>query len=854
VTDDSTSIPEMPRRDQFATVEEFQESFAEWQAAATQAEEAGEHAAWQQLEAWRIDHMDASESWDRVAAGARQSAGLGLPVVVLPGLDDQNSCCCTNPRWRQDPRGSCPSPGRHPDFGYRARAEYDPPFAAALFPPDTKIVDTETAPVSGVGAVLFAGEYIEIDVDRHGTDGFATLARLEEQLGDLPATLTVGTPRDGEHRIYIDPRRDDPELYFRAGAVDTGIDLVGNGQVTPMPPTRTPAGSYVMLDGRVPARLPHSWVEFLRREPPPVRVAGQRGEIPESALPRLRSWIISAVASEADRLAQVTSGRNVALNLAAFRLGQIAAAAEDYGFPESLPEDVAYGHLMGACDANRYIAEKSLARAAATFRSGWNGGLREPRQDLPASLFDPRPSRTRDDFGLSDRLVDQEGHRIRWVEQMDKWLIYNGGRWGPERVRVVQGLARDVIERIPLEAAPEELALALNEQDGDGDDRGRGDLLRWAMKQRSAASITRMLNVAKGEPELQASTDDFDGDPWLFNCADSVIDLRSGQKLAHDPDQLMMLQSPIRYDPAARAPQWVTFLERTQPDPEMRAYLQRVIGYSLTGLIIEQAVFLHHGLGANGKSVCMEVLSHILGDYAQVVPVATLIRKKMDGGIPNDVARMRGRRFLQTAETASGQQMDEEIVKSLTGGEKVTARFMRAEFFDFKPTGKIHLATNHLPQLSNAESIWRRLHLVPWSVVIPQEERDRELSGRLMREEAEGILNWCVQGTLLWQEAGGLRMPETAHSALAEYREDQDTLGQFINSSLREDPDAWISNADLYQAYQIWASMAGHSPLSQKRLNQDLKERGYVVRRAGHEGSRGFAGITLSNRVPGPTA
>ena len=319
------------------------------------------------------------------------------------------------------------------------------------------------------------------------------------------------------------------------------------------------------------------------------------------------------------------------------------------------------------------------------------------------------------------------------------------------------------------------------------------------------------------------------------------IDLRTGELTPHDPRALAMLQSPIAYDPAAKAPRFYKFLERCLPDPEIRSYLQKATGYSLSGSMAEQAMFIHHGPGANGKSVYLVLASMLAGDYSQVVPRETLLAKGSTPEHPTSVARMRGRRFLQASETGVGRRLDEETVKGLTGGEQQTARFMGANFFDFTPTGKIHLVTNHLPRLTDAESIWRRLHLIAWTQTLPIAERDpRYLQPSFWIEEGEapGILAWAVQGAVRWQEEG-LDIPASMRQDLDEYRSDQDILGEFISLRLEKDEAAFAATSDIYGAYQSWAFNNGiKNTLTAQDLGRALKERRFMTHRTGK--ARGF--------------
>ena len=250
---------------------------------------AGQHAAFvtderrrarqreAELETWKVTVGEPTwRRWEEVRAAAVRDAEMGLPVVPLWGLDEAGMCACTNARWAQYPKASCTAAGKHPAKGYQEAASCDPARVAQMFEPDTKIIEGCPAPVPGVGIVLDRGGCIELDDDpRNGGD--KSLAELEKRLGPLPPTLTVGTPRGGKHRIYLDPRRRNPELYFKAGEAAPGGDLVTDGQATPMPPTVTVHGEYVLPDDRPPGELPGSWADYLAKEPPRIRPARSGG-------------------------------------------------------------------------------------------------------------------------------------------------------------------------------------------------------------------------------------------------------------------------------------------------------------------------------------------------------------------------------------------------------------------------------------------------------------------------------------------------------------------------------------------------------------------------------------------------
>ncbi len=256
---------------------------------------------------------------------------------------------------------------------------------------------------------------------------------------------------------------------------------------------------------------------------------------------------------------------------------------------------------------------------------------------------------------------------------------------------------------------------------------------------------------------------------------------------------------------------------------DLIAYLQRAFGYSLTGLIWEQILLFLHGIGANGKSVFLEILIALLGEYAVSTIIETIIVKQR--GIPNDVARLAGARVVAVSETAEGQRLNESLVKDLTGGDTVTARFLHREFFDFRPEFKLWIRGNHHPQIRGTDDgIWRRIHLIPFTVQIREGERDKGLTDKL-REELPGILAWAVKGCLEWQRTG-LRAPVEVLNAVQGYRKEMDTLGTFLDERCVIGNEFSITAKELYAAYTEWCKTAGEHQASQKRFGMALTERG----------------------------
>jgi putative DNA primase/helicase len=321
-----------------------------------------------------------------------------------------------------------------------------------------------------------------------------------------------------------------------------------------------------------------------------------------------------------------------------------------------------------------------------------------------------------------------------------------------------------------------------------------------------------MIALAQFQPGIAITPDDLDNDIWLLNVHNGTINLKTGQLRPHSRDDLITRLAPVEYDPQAACPTFERFLERILPSEALRQFVQWAIGYALTGDVSEQALFVQYGPGGdNGKSTLLETIMALMGDYGLTTPAETLMERP-SGSVPNDVARLKGSRFVAASESDAGHRLAENTVKRLTGNDTITARFMRAEWFDFRPTHKIFLATNHRPEVrgGGSKSIWDRIKLVPFDVRIPESEQDKKLPEKL-RAELPGILAWAVRGCLEWQR-GGLEPPVEVELATADYREEMDPLADFFDDELFFGPDEWIESGNLWDTYLAWAERNGQAP------------------------------------------
>jgi putative DNA primase/helicase len=417
------------------------------------------------------------------------------------------------------------------------------------------------------------------------------------------------------------------------------------------------------------------------------------------------------------------------------------------------------------------------------------------------------------DMGNARRLVTRHGKDLRFVPVWGMWLVWDGRRWSRDETGEVERRAKDTVRSIYAEA------FATSDSDK------RQAIAKHAAKSESERAVRAMIALAKTEPGIPVTPAELDADPWLFNVQNGTLQLRSGALQPHRREDLITKVSPVAFDAAARCPTLLAFLDRTMAGRvDLVGFIQRLVGYTLTGVTTEQILALLYGMGANGKSTLLELVAELMGDYGQSIEFSTLLARGQDS-TRNDLARLVGARFVAGSEAEDGRRFSEVLVKQLTGGDKITARFLFKEYFDFRPQFKLWLAANHKPVIRGTDlAIWRRIRLVPCTVTIPEAERDPNLPGKL-RAELPGVLAWAVRGCLAWQQ-DGLGMPQAVRDATNEYREEMDVLGGFLSERCEARADALVKASELYAAYKAWCEASGERALNQTRFGTALGERG----------------------------
>jgi putative DNA primase/helicase len=412
--------------------------------------------------------------------------------------------------------------------------------------------------------------------------------------------------------------------------------------------------------------------------------------------------------------------------------------------------------------------------------------------------------------------ADRHCSELRYFAMWSRWLSYDGARWQYDDTLHVFDLARALCREVA------------------------GDCDRAASVVASAKTVAAVERLAKADRRLAATIAQWDAHDWIFNAGNTTFDLRTGIGRAPDPLDYITKRTACSCAPAGTPhPLWSKFLARvTNHDAALQGFLRRYCGYCCTGFTTEHAFVFAHGTGANGKSTFINTVRGVLGDYATIADMSTFIASNVERH-PTDLAKLRGARLVVAQETQKGRRWDETKIKALTGGDKITARFMRQDFFDYVPAFKLWVSGNHKPRLGSVdEAMRRRLLLVPFTVQIPLAERDKNLADKL-KPEWPAILRWMIDGCLEWQRIG-LAPPTAVLDATKEYFDEQDTLQQWLDECTEDGGDrAFTRTADLFASWKRWAEDNNLKPGSAQALATGLTDKGFEKGR-NNRGQRGF--------------
>lgn len=469
---------------------------------------------------------------------------------------------------------------------------------------------------------------------------------------------------------------------------------------------------------------------------------------------------------------------------------------------------VTYGPLRSEAQAALAIVKGGAALCALTGK---------PRKELT-------------DLGNAERFAADHADELIYVPGPG-WHGWDSRRWKADADGAAQRAAKNTARGIRDEAnVLEDKDLAKK-------------VFGWAIMSQARPRLEAAVKLAETELSLISSADDLDADPDLLNVANGTVDLRTGERRAHDRADLLTKISPVEHDPDATCPRWHKFLEQIMAgDPEMIRFLQVAVGYTLTGHTIEQCLFMPIGNGANGKTTFEEIIGALAGDYATKTDASTFMARGAAAGAPrSDVARLRGARYVHAAEIEQGAQFAEVFIKQATGGDTLVARPLFKGEFEFRPQFTVWIAANHEPNIRGTDhAIWRRIRKVPFDVKITKP--DKRLPERL-RAELPGILNWALEGAAAWHR-DGLPLPTAVRDATQDYRATQDTVGQFIDSCCQLAPAATISPTHLYSSYADYCTDEGAEPLPRPQFKKALEARGLDQQKRA-KGIRRWAGIGI---------
>lgn len=442
------------------------------------------------------------------------------------------------------------------------------------------------------------------------------------------------------------------------------------------------------------------------------------------------------------------------------------------------------------------------------------------------------------ELGNATRLYHRMSGMVRHSGALG-FLIWNGRAWVVDNQnRVLAEAARSA------EALMDEALRMPRGDEGSPADKARKAALRWAHDSQRERNLKSTVELLKTRPGVSVAADDLDAKPDLLACRNGTVNLRTGEFGPSNPDDLLTKAIDVDYDPDATAPRWESFLEECFPDDEtMPGYLQRLVGYGITGHNREQCYVMLHGRGGNGKSVFTTALYNTFRAITEAAPIETFLAGAQTDGssASSDVAILRSARLVLTSEAESGTRMADAKLKRLTGDDPVTARFLYKEPFTFTPAFLLFMSTNAIPEnRDNSDGIWRRLKIIEWKQQFKGSRKDSSLSAKL-RAERSGILAWAVRGAIEWARRGNLGEPERVTEAVNEQRAESDKLLEFYPGVLVGDESGWIARADLYATYKEWTEKEGNHAWQPRTLYDELRARGVV--QSSRKGVRGFKGI-----------
>lgn len=688
-----------------------------------------------------------------------------------------------------------------------------------------KAVGVPTGVINGIVVV-------EADtVEGHEVDGLAALTELEAEHGKLPKTLMGRSPSGSTHWYFKHPGG---RIRSTSSELAPGVDVKGDGGMVVAAPSVRPDGlAYTWLNWGTPIAPLPGWLAEKLLEEPRTAVAVPSNRPPpeiedlERALAVIpnddvdwETWNKVGMAIYAS-----TDGSNEGREL--YRGWSSKSSKHDDKqlnakwklFDRSPPSQITAGTLF-------YMADEADPNWRDDPQDEHSAAVEPDEIDIRDEADDTAPKFSEEEIALL--FAAKFSHKARFVAAWNKWVMRKDEKWATDETRWVFTLSRGLCRAIAKKAK-------------------KTDAKRIA----SAKTRAAVIALAQEDSRIAAAADQWDTDPWLLNTPGGVVDLRTGKMREMQSDDYMMKITAVAPDPKCKTPVFDAFLERIAPDPELRAYIIRKYGYCLTGITTEHAMFFNHGEGRNGKTTLMSMIGGILGDYHVTAPIETFTTKNHDSH-PTELARLQGARLVTANETEEGRPWNEARIKELTGGENITARFMRQDFFTFKPQFKLDVGGNNKPGLKSVDTaIRRRLNLLPFEVTIPAEEVDQKLPEKLSAEWP-GILAKLVKGCLEWQKQG-LNPPQIVTKATDEYMAGEDAIGLWLKECFVEDKRSSILFSTVFAAWKAWAEENEEVVGSRIAFTKKMAKKHYHSTQNGNNDTV-FVGLRwISEIVPGST-
>ncbi len=475
---------------------------------------------------------------------------------------------------------------------------------------------------------------------------------------------------------------------------------------------------------------------------------------------------------------------------------------------------------------------------------------------FPAQAIE-KPERSYSEDQIALDFADKHRDVVRYEGYRNKWFRWAGTRWEVDHKLAYYGMARrmcrDLAHNMVEEAVKASLDDLLPSATKADKDKARRNAKRTNRilnrTLRSAKTMHAVITIARSDPKLSSSVEQWDANPWLLNTPDGTIDLKTGKLRKHSVRDYITKTCSVSPSPTTPT-RWLSFLDEIfQSDTKMVSYIQRVLGYCVTGVTIDHALFYAWGRGQNGKTTILETIGHVLGDYWIESPPQAFISGG-EGRHETEIARMHNVRLVTSDELPQGKEWDTSKVKRLTGGSTISARFMRQDYFEFNPQFKLLMAGNDRPSIRQVDdAIRRRFHLIPFTHKIPEDRKDKDLPLKL-QAEGPAILNWIIQGCLEWQRIG-LMPPEVVTSATDDYLTNEDSLAQWFDECCTMDPQSMATTTELFQSWSAWCKANEEHIGSRKNFSQQLNNRAPILGISKYKGreANGFKGVEI--RAPG---